>query len=275
VLAKSVQWVLPSNTPLEVAEGEMFPKLPKHWIALGRAGWNLTWLDRVAENNQMPLQANESDAFLGLIRLLSSSQQVMEAWPPPDITPLKALADPRSACGKQVQWQVRIVRGAVVPLEKAEQREALGANHYYQFDGFVDIGNQRVRYQVGGEEISFEREFPITLVTYSDDSFVPVSQIAGGQLAWQIGKFAQVRGCFYRLWSYQSDLVQQNNPSARQAAPLVIVSSMSPTMPAVRPSSTSEVGWFGYALCVATLLILGAILYFSMRQDSRRPIARR
>ena len=123
---------------------------------------------------------------------------------------------------------------------------------------------------MGDVVLVFDREFPITILTRDVTNFVSVSVVRGNELSWQIGRFVQVLGCFYRLWSFDSELMRRQGNEARQAAPLVVASAMKPALPAVTPSRTRDIGWFGYGLCLATLGILAVILIQTFRKDNRR-----
>ena len=82
--------------------------------------------------------------------------------------------------------------------------------------------------------------------------------------------YARVSGVFYRLWSYQSELMEEKSAAARQVAPLIVASDLTLITPPIRTSSSSPIGWFGYALCLATLAVLGGILFSVFRKDTTR-----
>ena len=173
-----------------------------------------------------------------------------------------------------IRWQVRLVNAAVVKVNVDEVQ----ASSYYQFNGFLNIGNRQIRYQLasdgqGGEVVNFDREFPVTLLMKQPPKeWIPSKVQQGTELSWEVGKFVEVEGFFYRLWSYRSELLDSKKSNARQAAPLVLATSLELAPPPLR-NNMSEIGWFGYALCVAILVILGAILYSVFQKDKRRKFA--
>ncbi len=265
-LASRPQWLLPSDMP---ADEFLAPELPEHYLALGKLGWDLTNLETIANHNQQALTSNEAAGFYSLIRSLRAAPPEKlgnnQQMQPLLDTPLSILSHSQQSVGKELTWPVRIVSGTVVDVDHPEHRLELGADCYVQFDGFVDIGVDHIRFQpapAGRESpaLEFEGEFPVTIVTTLDSPLVPQEQIAAGQLSWSIGKYAIVRGRFYRMWAYQSELVKSSGQAARQIAPLVIAASITPTLPPMRDSA-HEIGWFGWALCGSILVILAGILW--------------
>ncbi len=256
-------WVCPPGSRWT----EWSPRLPAYQERLGSLGWDLANLDIVQSGNQRALQPQEASAFYSLLGLLKP----IPAESPEDTSPLQVLAAPAKWMGAPVHWNVRLVSGSIVQVTQPQDRRWLGAESYYQFDGFVDIGNQMVHYKISAGDqpqvVDFENEFPVTIVTRHPSTFAPPQQ-QGGPLNWEVGKYAQVSGVFYRLWSYESELMASKSSRARQAAPLLVAAELIPSAPIIRPA-TSQVGWFGYALCAAVLVILAGIL-FTVFQPARR-----
>ncbi|MEZ6082054.1 MAG: hypothetical protein R3C56_42175 [Pirellulaceae bacterium] len=288
-LAEAPQWLLPNNLSNKQLVARLAPPLAPYVLELGQLGWDLTHLDTIAQHNQKPLSRDEAAGFYSLLRLANAELEsgklagqvgVGNADSAGDrratlaSQPLALLADAKSSVGRPLEWSVRVVTGTLVPVADAADQRQLGGKAYIQFDGFVDIGNDRIRFQpVGGPEpapkLDFSGEFPVTIVAGLSEQLlnsplVPAKQLAAGQQSWAVGQYARLRGRFYRLWSYQSELVQSSTPQGRQVAPLVVASSLLPTAPPERDQS-SYVGWFGWALCGAMLVILGAILWLASR----------
>ncbi len=273
-LAEAPQWLLPKNMSREELAAQLTPPLAPYVLGLGQLGWDLAYLDTIAEHNQKPLSHDEAAGFYSLLRLASSSLEPRGADTGPASQPLALLADATASVGRSLEWRVRIVTGTLVQVADPADRRQLDGEEYVQFDGFVDIGNDRIRFQPVGAagpapKLDFSGEFPVTIVAplnqqLLNSSFVPVQQLDAGQQSWAVGQYATLRGRFYRLWSYQSELVQASTPQGRQVAPLVVASSLHPTTPPVR-DQTSNVGWFGWALCGAMLVILTAILWLASR----------
>ncbi len=271
VFAEMPTWVLPED----IAPDELAPPLASHLMDLGQRGWNLSWLDLVSKHNQKPLRRDESDPYYTMLRIAANETFSSDAAGARQATtePMAVLAEPHESVGKWVRWRVRLVSGSVVEVTDPRAQATLDADRYFQFDGFVDIGRQRVRYQVSGSEghnetVDFEGEFPVTIVMRDDCGFVPSDALASGQLSWEVGRYALVTGRHYRLWSYQSELMQSKNEAARQTAPLVVGSSLEITSPP--PRQTPAIGWFGYALCGATLAFLSAILVLVLKKETPR-----
>ncbi|MCA9160276.1 MAG: hypothetical protein KDA72_18215, partial [Planctomycetales bacterium] len=298
-LAEAPQWLLPKYMSSKQLAARLAPPLAPYVLGLGQLGWDLTYLDTIAQHNQKPLSRDEAAGFYSLLRLTNSASETGEVVPLDDVEntnsgdadsaedrraalstqPLALLADAKSSVGRPLEWHVRIVTGTLVPVDDTADQRQLGGKAYIQFDGFVDIGNDRIRFQpIGGSEpapkLDFSGEFPVTIVSRLNEQLwnsplVPAEQVEAGQQSWAVGQYARLRGRFYRLWSYQSELVQSSSPQGRQVAPLVVASSLFPTAPPVR-DQPSYVGWFGWALCGAMLVILAAILWLASRPTQQK-----
>jgi hypothetical protein len=175
--------------------------------------------------------------------------------------PIEHLAAP-------VDWQVRLVSGSVVEMARNS-----GTVKYYQFDGFAKIPNQTVSYTIPstGQNITFENEFPVTVITLYDKEFVPLDKLRAGEQTWQIGKTAKVQGRFLRLWSYESQRLSTAGSSSRQVAPLIVASSLTEVsaVPEVSPRSL----WSAILLGVAMLSVVAWLLKDFFKK-SARPVRR-
>ncbi len=266
-LAEEIVWSLGLSD-----RDQLKPQVPEVFDRFGRAGFNLTWVDRIAANNQRPLQEEESEAFYSTLRLVSGPGAPLAAKSEVELstsTPLRMIKEAKDVFGRPLHWRVRLVQGARIKVP-AEARASLGQDYYYQFDGFVDIGNKQIGFNVAGQTEVFEREFPVTLVTCSDSQYVPKEELARGTQAWSVGKYVEVEGVFYRMWSYTSDRIEKIREQGRQAAPLVVVSTLRPSKAPVTRRENPGMQWFSYALCMATLAILGTMLFFASQKDRRR-----
>ncbi len=287
-LAFRPQWLFPTDMSLGELERLLTPVLPQHYLELGKLGWDLANLETVAAHNQQALSSEEATGFYSLLRIMGTKQSETTAIsraitiPPAErppvegsfAQPLSVLSQSRQSVGKEITWPVRIVSATAVDVDQAEHRRQLAAESYVQLDGFVDIGTDRIRFQPAGADqaaaaLEFEGEFPVTIVTRVESQLTSERRSPANQQGWLVGKYAIVTGRFYRLWSYQSELVKSSGPAARQIAPLVIASSIVPTTPPVRDKAT-EVGWFGWALCGAMVVILVGIVTSSLARPRRK-----
>jgi hypothetical protein len=276
VLTDRPQWRFDLAFPaaVDTSSESLSPDVGNPLRALSQSGFDLSFVDVVRRNSQRPLQPDETKPLMSLLRIIGQPSFSIDQLRADSWEPLKAMGAAKQAFAQPVDWNVRLVSGSVVPVDDAVAQRILGGQRYFQFDGFVDIGDRRIRYQVDGKELSFEREFPVTILSRELTPFVPREELKDGELSWEIGKFARVRGCFYRLWSYDSEYLQQQATGGRQAAPLILAAEMRLGRPQISASETSEIGWFGYALCAATLGILAIILWQAFRHDSPRKFPR-
>lgn len=254
-------WHLPNNYALD----QLQPQLKSNWLRLGQAGWNLAWIDFVRSRNQERLKSDEEVAYYTFQRAVTLLPPLEVASP---TDPVDVLSNASERLGDQVQWTVRVVVASQVNVSDPSAQQILGSDHYYQYDGFVDIGNKAINYKVPGADdkskkatIEFKGEFPTTII--SREPFLIDPQQLQGRRSWEIAHYAQVDGIFYRLWAYQSELVSKQGGTF-QAAPIVVAQSMvsSPPPP---PTLTSPTNGFGVIIGVVCLSCIALIWIYMLR----------
>ncbi len=264
MFAKRPIWKLHTSHLVE----DVLPPWTDRQQQLAKLGWDLVHVETTESHNRQPLRAREAEAFYSLLAGIGQAPGLEGK----EHSLIEILAKKTPLVGAHVRWTVRLVSGAVVEVPNAQHQKWLGGDRYYQFDGMVDIGNQAVHYQLPGNgepSVKFAGEFPVTLVMRETSPFVPSEKVASGELNWKVGEYVQVSGLFYRLWSYESELMSGQSTPVRQAAPLVMAHELAASAPPVRQVVTS-VGWFGYALTLATLALLAGILWSVFQKPKRR-----
>ena len=257
----SAIWLASQTTTADAPP--LSPALSPTWRRLGAAGWNLAWSELIEANDQRGIAAAEAEPFWRLMEI--AARDGMDAAEQP-VQPLDVIRSPSMHLGAVVDWKVRLVTGHVLELRPSAE----DSRRYFQFDGFVKIPGQRVDYTLPDQQgtITFEGEFPVTLVMDGESEFVPSDRVASGERSWSIGRHARATGRFYRLWSYRSQRLEAAGSDARQVAPLVMLSRLEPAKP--DPPPPSPVGWFGLALGAGIVLIMGGILISVFRDRTRR-----
>ncbi len=274
-----IEWVLDSRTTNSehiiggTSNANWKPAIPPQMQRIGLMGWNLAHSDLIRKNSKQRITSDEADAFYSFIAAASKLKNVSSDEIIKSPSPVDVLEAPELNLAMPIDWHVRLVSGTVVNVPPLAPQAALGGQRYFQLDGMVSTGDRTIAYSVptktgANDRIDFQREFPITLVT-TDASLVPKDVQAGERTSWEISQHMRVAGTFYRLWAYQSDLVQSKNSNARQAAPLVVVTDLTPSPPPLR-KRPSAIGWFGVAFTAVILALLALILYFALKRDIPR-----
>ena len=254
------------------------PAVHADHLRLGKAGWNLAWMETIAQRQQMPLTHEEHEAFYSLLNAATKLGHVGNA-DSADVSPLSAIRQPTAVTGRLVKWPVRIVRGSLISTHSGSSDLQNSHQPYYQLDGFVDLAGQRVEYKLtqpqepsATQSIEFSGEFPITLVSQQiSDEFIDHAAIDSGKSQWDVGTYAIAEGVFYRLWGYHSSQIDELTRNSRQAAPLVVVTHLVATIPPTRKIESGSM-WVNWALCLAMLGCLALVWRYAL---SREPDPRR
>jgi hypothetical protein len=263
--AERVSWIMSDADVLQAAD--VHPTVPADWLTLAKLGWDLAWFDILAANNQKRLSIAETGPLLKLLEITLSTADKASS-PMTTVQPIDSMKKPLEHLVAPIDWQVRLVSGSIVELATDSAKVK-----YYQLDGFVKIPNQTVNYTIPdtGQSITFENEFPVTIVTRSDQEFVPLDKLSAGDQTWQIGKTARVQGRFLRLWSYHSQRLSTRDASNRQVAPLVVASQLTEVnaLPEVSQKSLWSVVLLGCAMLSVMFWVLR-----NFAKKSTRPLRR-
>jgi len=281
-IAPDIRWVV--TRPVDVQE--MQPEISDDWKRLAELGWDLANIDLLKRLLSADLSYEDRDGFYSLLSIakqLGEKKEDEVRWASMK-QPELLLRNPAEWIGKQIAVKGRIARVTRVPIENEEIRRTAGAEFYYELDGFIRLEGRKIEVRppvatatAEGQAIKqrtetlvYEDEFPMTLVTLQ----LPEAMQAGAADAngvphqsWELQQWIDVRGVFYRTWSYRSEYVSREDQRERQMAPLIVAASIQPsTFSAERPNSPGS--WTGW-LVVGTILSLVVIIWAFVIADWR------
>jgi hypothetical protein len=298
--APNIQWVIAG--PQQLAE--MKPSLPVDWQRLAMLGSDLTWLDLAQSRQKLDLSFNDRDSFYKLLRIgtelreegLHSSGHASGLLPT-TLLPVKwtQIAGPELLDKTQDQWigkaisiKGRIARISRVPIDSPVSRQIVKADAYYEMDGFIRIEgkrliipppNQVVQQDSAAvperlEDLVYENEFPMTLVALDIPDFLKEGSVDQGGVqhqSWELQRWVDVRGIFYRNWSYRSEYVSRGSRKERQMAPLVVaVDIVVSEHNSQRPDSPGQwVNWLALLFIVALLTVIWGFVFADWPRNKR------
>lgn len=239
------------------------------------------------------MSGRESQAFYEMLRASTRSLESDENVTPSDVlsvmdsiqraekrkalrsskkdeaVPSNALA---ASAGYFIDGVVQIRRVQRIEVRDPKEQDWLGSDHYFQLDGFADIGRSRitVRYDDIAEPLIFEKEFPVTLVAarLPDSLFVDANdRTAGESQAWYPRARMAVSGWFYRMWRFKTTQVSEaTNDKEAQQGPLLVVRQFSDPPP-LQTANASNASPFWVTAWTSIIGGVGAlwILYWIRR----------
>lgn len=206
------------------------------WGLLSQHGFDLSQIAKIRSRHQRPLVAADRDGFYPLLsiadRLSAEDWQAVES-----VQLAKLLEDPSPWVGRRLRMRCKAIRVTRVMLLEPELESRLGSDHYWQIDALGDLEGVVVSLQSpdsAGDPAVFAGQFPVSLVSLRLPAFL--AEAAGWQDGFSgdlpseaavradVGKLARqvmVEGVFYRLWSYDSALMQQHG-GGQQFGPLIL-----------------------------------------------------
>ena len=246
------------------------------WAMLSSAGLNLAGLMEAADRDRQRLGAEDGDTFYGM---LAAARRVTDAGadlPQPTIVqPLDLLGDPHAFTGHWLRIPVEIIRVTRVSLQEQPRRaERIGGDHYFQIDAIGDLGNVELQIPAadeGEEPVRFRNRYPVTVVaTELPPGLREAMDRAGGPGAYvaRVSLPTEVDGFFFRLWSYESDLMSRRGGD--QFGPLIVAGRLrvlSP--PGEDPAGVNRIGWAAAAVVLGALAATVVAAWVTQRRDER------
>ncbi|MFN9347807.1 MAG: hypothetical protein ACK6DQ_14545 [Planctomycetota bacterium] len=303
VLASRVAWQMAlDNTKTPISIAELNPNLSHGHSQLLESGWDLSQLDTLESMHGQSISNKEARAFYTLIArsdssqgknnpsqnsaVLSESMNVMQ-WIRGTEAMKTAKKDDGSlkrTVGEKVRARVQVRRIQRVDVRSPLHQSWLGSNHYYQLDGVADIGPSRIEVKYGKdfEPISYEREFPITLVAAGLPSWIladPTTLGAQGQsleattdldtsstIAWSTKIRVDVMGYAYRVWRFRTPQVSAaTQDTGYQQAPMMVVDHWELSQGPSLDDEKKQQSKLSMGSIVTTIIGLAAICWFAFR----------
>jgi gas vesicle protein len=253
MIADQVAWMLPSlENPTTTAWEPPLSKVEDY--LLGR-GWNLSHRDIAQElqSPAKPIDPLEMEGLYSLMELVSRTTDKNLAFKPSSIVQLvkssqaKNVKDRAKTTLEWLECDAKVVRVTRIPVESPLHQAKLGGDHYYQLDCMADIGNVTFEIQTDQEPITYAGEYPVTclatnlpdwMLAYQSQDRLDKENAANEDVFFPHAN-VQVRGWFYRFWSYRTQEMSQSIGSQhRQVTPLVVVQEV--TLPRPKPSPTGS-----------------------------------
>jgi len=282
ILCSDVQWrnlAQPAQSAPDLGSALLTyaPTLPAGWHSLLDRGWNLGWLDLLESLQGQPMSARESEAFYSLLAAARAPKEAQVASEKPlEVMQLirraegqkraKGTSDEKNrSSGHRAAGTVHVRRVQRIEVNDLAERTWLGSDHYYQLDGFADIGRNRIEIQYGEgiEPVVFEREFPITLVAIEVPDWLLVESgdaDPGASRSWYPRVRVDAQGWFYRMWRFKTTQVSlATDDKQAQQGPLMAVDRWQLAGPATpTQASTASPAWV--AAVTSVIGILGLLL---------------
>lgn len=286
-IATEVQWMFSDDRSINA----LAPDMPADWKRMLLSGSDLTWLDRARLRQNSSLSYADRESFYSLLRIATEFRQPSDteklgpvAWAKLSETDLLTSAQAKWV-GRAIEVKGRIARITRLAIDSEESQELAGARFYYELDGFIRLEGKRIviappkdveqnSENVRTEELVYENEFPFTVVTLNLPEFLTkglVDRDGVEHQSWELQRWVDVRGIYFRNWSYRSDFVSRDNSRERQMAPLIVAAELLPTE-FEYPINTSPSQYLSWGIVVAILFltIVGARFLLSDRQSKKR-----
>ncbi|MCC9600002.1 hypothetical protein LOC67_05465 [Stieleria sp. JC731] len=262
-----------TTTALAAKRLAWFPTNPEKqgWQMLSSVGFDLSLISDAASRNRRVLQAEDADAFYGL---MAAAQKVSSVNGGERVDPVALLTRPTELFAQWISIDAAVVRVTRIAIDSESVRQQLGQDHYFQIDASGDLGKKVLRLERAegetGPAIEMSGSYPVTLVSTKLPEFLDAEFRQRNSLVAMISHPVTVEGFFYRLWSYSNEFMTKEG-GGKQVGPLIVAadwtSRLDPTL-----EEESGIAWFGYVLAA---LILGAVLgtFIWQRKNTREDAA--
>lgn len=286
-ITADVQWMFSDDLRVNA----ITPDLPTDWKRMLLSGSDLTWLDRARLRQNASLSYADRESFYSLLRIAKEFRKPADTdklgpvtWAKLSETDLLTSAQAKWI-GRAIEVKGRIARITRLAIDSQESQEMAGAKFYYELDGFIRMEGKRIviappkdveqnSEDVRTQDLVYENEFPFTVVTLDLPEFLTkglVDRDGVEHQSWELQRWVDVRGIYFRNWSYRSDFVSRENSRERQMAPLIVAAELLPTE-FEYPINTSPSQYLSWGIVVAILFltIVGARFLLSDRRSKKR-----
>ena len=277
-IATEVQWTFGAEKSIDA----LLPELPMDWKRLLLYGSDLTWIDKAQQRQNANLSFEDRESFYSLLRIAKEVLQDQNGstlgpatWSKPPETELLTKSQ-QNWIGKGIEIKGRIARITRVRIDSADSRKLAGSEFYYELDGFVRIEGKRISVavpkikdasdeRVRTEELVYENEFPMTVVSLQLPDFLlsgAIDRDGVEHQSWEPKRWVDIRGFYFRNWSYHSEFVSGQGSRERQMAPLIVASELQPTefdFPTIT-SPSQFLSWFVVVAILGLAFICGRFL---------------
>jgi len=304
ILASRLAWKSThENLQNPIAPSNWIPKLGSGQTLLIDHGWDLAQCDMLERMHGQSLGGKEARAFYTLLAASNATLNDSKTKPN-DKSHLKVMdwirntetmkstkiderAKKRSA-GESIQARVQVRRIQRIDVGNPQHQRWLGTNHYYQLDGIADIGPNRIEVKYGKdyEPITYERDFPITLVAsqlpawilsdpttlsgIEDLSRTPSDLDSSASIAWSTKIRLDVCGFAYRIWKFRTPQVSAaTEDTGYQQAPMLMVYDWQLARGPSESDTPRNNKTSPLASILTTLVGLAAIGWFAYRISSQ------
>jgi hypothetical protein len=233
------------------------------WRLLGSAGFDVALLSAVKQRSRQPLMAEDGDAFYSMLAAAAQLGRQTDTPPAANVQSVDLLRRPETLTGEWLQLPMESVQITRITVTEPRRREQLGQDHYFQIDAVVDLGNVIVKIErpdpASGPPAVFENRYPVSVVSAEIPEFLQDRiriQEGGEAVVSQHRSLLAVDGFFYRLWSYQSEFMDQHG-GGDQFGPLFVAARILDREPSSKdPAGVQIIGW------LAAIAVIVGILFF-------------
>jgi len=245
------------------------------WALLAQYGFDVSMIEQLRSRDRQPLLAADQPAFYSMLRAASEVKPTDQPLPKA-IDAADLLKNPGDSVGRRIRLHCQSVRITRITLNNPDTISSLGSDHYWQIDSLGDLGNVVIRIDPldeNAEPAVFENRYPVSLVTVRLPDFLAQAMgndqpgIARNDVL-MLSQQLTVDGFFYRLWSYENDLMQRHG-GGNQFGPLIMASQIIDSEPP--RTDIVGVGKIGQWAAVAAILMMlaaGTWIYITSRQDA-------
>jgi len=256
---------------------------------LAIAGVDLSRFSEIQSLDRMPLTQSDSAVFypmVGAARMVSENDPGLSETAPEKVEsddrlrtaianmrenltnalPVDLLRNPDGFTGDWIRLDLETVRITRVAVASDQRRDEIGGDAYYEIDAIGDLGNVELLIDVpDGEPVVMENRYPVTIISPTLPDFLRGSD-AAEPIVLNQNTAIRIEGFFYRLWGFESDLMQQRG--GKQFAPLIIAGVITDRTPASGdPLQVQIIGKIASVSVVTALLAAFFYSWFTRRGD--------
>jgi len=243
--------------------------ITQHHVLLANRGVDIGLFSHITRQTRREFIGDERECFFQLLQAVAhpAGEHLSGANPIPlKITGL--LRAPQEFQGQLFTLEGIARRITRIVVEDPEIQQRFGLDHYYQVDMFVSLGGKSVqikRHSKDQDAPVFENRYPVNVCVRSlPPALTKMNEelAAGNQNQDLLRANVRIQGFFFKLWSYQTKFVSDEQQERTQLSPVFISGT-----PELILSEETRSPYLSSLFATIFILILVAIWFFLWKNN--------
>ena len=246
--------------------------ITQHHVLLANRGVDIGLFSRITRQTRREFIGDERECFFQLLKAVADPAGASLAGAHPKTLKIAGLLrKPRESQGQLFTLEGTARRITRILVEDPEIQQRFGLDHYYQVDMFVSLGGKSVQIKRDSKDQDapvFENRYPVNVcVRELPPALKKMNDelAAGNQNQDLLRANVRIQGFFFKLWSYQTEFVSDEQQQRTQLSPVFIAST--PELILSKESRNPYLSSLFAVIFILALVVIWLLLWKNSRAE--------